>query len=280
MTGGDISRSPHGGITRWRRIAPLQWLGSVVFTVLLFLLSPVWGAVITVVGWLPFRALYVFARGWAGSNMWLAKTLCGLDWVVEGGENIPREGAHISMWKHTSAWETMAQMVVMPPQAWVLKREILWIPLVGWATWMLKCIAIDRGAGHRAVNQVLDQGRDRLAAGIWVLIFPEGTRVDAGQARKYGMSGALLASQTGALIVPVAHNAGDFWPRRGLVKKPGLIRVVIGPPIVSSGRDPRELNREVATWIEATMQSLAAGRAEPAQSCCPRSPGTAPTGGR
>jgi 1-acyl-sn-glycerol-3-phosphate acyltransferase len=165
------------------------------------------------------------------------------------------------MWKHTSTWETMAQMVVMPPQAWVLKREILWIPLVGWATWMLKCIAIDRGAGHRAVNQVLDQGRDRLAVGIWVLVFPEGTRMEPGQTRKYGMSGALLASQAGVKVVPVAHNAGDFWPRRGLLKKPGLIRVVIGPPIEAAGRDPRELNAEVQAWIEGTMREIsAAGR--------------------
>jgi 1-acyl-sn-glycerol-3-phosphate acyltransferase len=246
-------------IPRWRKIAPLQWLGSVSFTALLFLLSPVWGAVITALGWLPFRALYHFARGWAGSNLWLAKTLCGLDWVVEGRENIPQEGAHISMWKHTSTWETMAQMVVMPPQAWVLKREILWIPLVGWATWMLKCIAIDRGAGHRAVNQVLDQGRDRLAAGIWVLIFPEGTRMAPGETRKYGMSGALLASQSGVKVVPVAHNAGDFWPRRGLLKKPGLIRVVIGPAIEAAGRDPRELNAEVQRWIESTMEELRHG---------------------
>ena len=258
MTGKDISRSPRRGVARWRRFAPLQWLGSVIFTVQLFLLSPVWGAVITLVGWLPFRALYVFARGWAGSNMWLAKMLCGLDWVVEGGDNIPHEGAHISMWKHTSAWETMAQMVVMPPQAWVLKREILWIPLVGWATWVLKCIAINRGAGHRAVNQVLDQGRDRLAAGIWVLVFPEGTRVELGQTRKYGMSGSLLASQAGVKIVPVAHNAGDFWPRRGLLKKPGLIRVVIGPPIEAAGRDPRELNAEVQAWIEGKMREISA----------------------
>ncbi len=251
----NLSGTPHE-VPRWRRIAPLQWLGSVTFTALLFLLSPVCGALITLFGWLPFRGLYPFARGWAGSNLWLAKILCGLDWVVEGRENIPQEGAHISMWKHTSAWETMAQMVVMPPQAWVLKREILWIPLVGWATWMLKCIAIDRGAGHRAVNQVLDQGRDRLAAGIWVLIFPEGTRMAPGETRKYGMSGALLASQSGAKIVPVAHNAGDFWPRRGLLKKPGLIRVVIGPAIEAAGRDPRELNSEVQNWIEGTMQGL------------------------
>lgn len=233
-----------------------QWLGSIVFTVLLFVLSPVWGAVITLLGWLPFRRLYGFARAWAASNMWLAKQLCGLDWIVEGRENIPHEGAHVSMWKHTSTWETMAQMVVFPPQAWVLKREILWIPLVGWACWCLKCIAIDRGSGHRAVNQVLDQGRERLAAGIWLLVFPEGTRVARGEIRKYGLSGALLASQSGAKIVPVAHNAGDYWPRRGLLKKPGLIRVVIGPAIETAGRDPRELNDEVRSWIEATMQRI------------------------
>ena len=258
MTAQDNSRRPHGGVARWHRIAVLQWLGSVVFTTQLFLLSLVWGTVITLVGWLPFRALYVFARGWAGSNLRLAKLLCGLDWVVEGRENIPHEGAHISMWKHTSTWETMAQMVVMPPQAWVLKREILWIPLVGWACWMLKCIAINRGSGHRAVNQVLDQGRERLAAGIWILVFPEGTRVERGETRKYGLSGALLASQSGAKIVPVAHNAGDFWPRRGLLKKPGRIRVVIGPPIETAGRDPRALNAEVQRWIEGTMREIGA----------------------
>ncbi len=243
-------------VPRWRQIFVVRWLGSVIFTALLFLLSPVWGAVITLFGWLPFRLLYWFAYAWAFWHMSLAKFFCGLGWVVEGGENIPREGAHISMWKHASTWETLAQMVVMPPQAWVLKQEILWIPLVGWACWMLKCIAIDRGSGHRAVNQVLDQGRDRLAAGIWVLVFPEGTRMEPGETRKYGMSGSLLASQAGVKIVPVAHNAGDFWPRRGLLKKPGTIRVVIGPPIEAAGRDPRELNREVQEWIEGTMERL------------------------
>ncbi|MGH8250144.1 MAG: lysophospholipid acyltransferase family protein [Steroidobacteraceae bacterium] len=241
-------------IPRWRQVAALQWAGSIVFTLLMFAGSPIWGAAICLFGWLPFRRLYVFARGWAGWHMWLARIFCGLDWVVEGSENIPREGAHVSMWKHTSTWETMAQMVVFPPQAWVLKREILWIPLVGWACWLLKCIAIDRGSGHRAVNQVLDQGRDRLAAGIWILVFPEGTRVAPGETRKYGLSGALLAAQSGVKILPVAHNAGDFWPRRGLLKKPGLIRVVIGPPIETAGRDARELNAEVQSWIEETMR--------------------------
>ena len=238
------------------RPAAIQWLGSFVFTTLLFGCSLLWGLAIVLFGWLPFRHLYRFARGWARWHLWLAKIFCGLGWRLEGGENIPREGAHITMWKHASTWETLAQMIVFPPQAWVLKREILWIPLVGWACWMLKCIAIDRGSGHRAVNQVLDQGRERLAAGIWVLIFPEGTRMAPGETRKYGMSGALLASQTGAKLVPVAHNAGDFWPRRGLLKKPGTVRVVIGPPIETAGRDPRELNAEVQAWIEGTMRGL------------------------
>jgi len=243
-------------IPKWRNILPLQWICSIVYTTVLFLDSLVFGFVIVVLGWLPFRQRYGLARAWARTNIGLAKLICGLDWTVEGREHIPREGAHVTMWKHTSTWETMAQMIVFPPQAWVLKREILWIPLVGWATWLMKCIAIDRGSGHRAVNQVLDQGRDRLSAGIWVLIFPEGTRMAPGETRKYGVSGALLASQAGVKLVPVAHNAGDFWPRRGLMKKPGLIRVRVGPPIEAAGRDPRALNSEVQGWIEATMPTL------------------------
>jgi 1-acyl-sn-glycerol-3-phosphate acyltransferase len=243
-------------IPRWRRILPLQWILSIAFTATLFVDSLVFGLVIVLLGWLPFRQRYGLARAWARTNLWLAKFFCGLDWTLIGAERIPREGAHVTMWKHTSTWETMAQMLVFPPQAWVLKREILWIPLVGWATWLMKCIAIDRGAGHRAVNQVLDQGRERLSDGIWVLIFPEGTRMAPGETRKYGMSGALLASQAGVKLVPVAHDAGDYWPRRGLVKKPGVVGVVIGPPVESAGRDPRELNAEVQEWIEATMRDL------------------------
>jgi 1-acyl-sn-glycerol-3-phosphate acyltransferase len=246
-------------IPKWRRIPPLQWILSLAYTVLLFVDSLAFGFAIVLFGWLPFRALYKFARAWARTNLWLLQFFCGLRWQLEGGELIPREGAHVSMWKHTSTWETMAQMIVFPPQAWVLKREILWIPLVGWATWCLKCIAIDRGAGHRAVNQVLDLGRERLAAGIWVLIFPEGTRMAPGETRKYGMSGALLASQAGVKLVPVAHNAGDYWPRRGLVKKPGVVRARVGPPIEAAGRDPRALNGEVQAWIEGTMRELRGG---------------------
>ena len=128
-------------------------------------------------------------------------------------------------------WETLAQMFVVPPASWSLKREVIWIPIVGWAVSTFKPIAINRRAGHSAVNQVVQQGRERLAAGMGVIVYPEGTRMAPGQTRKYGVSGALLACETGAPVVPIAHNSGYFWRRRSLLKKAGTIRVVIGPPI-------------------------------------------------
>jgi 1-acyl-sn-glycerol-3-phosphate acyltransferase len=183
------------------------------------------------------------------------RRFCGLDWSVSGREHLPSAAAIVLM-KHSSAWETIAQAAVFPPQSWVLKRELMWIPLVGWAVHCLKPIAIDRQAGAAAVTQVIEQGTQRLRAGMWILIFPEGTRVAVGETRKYGVSGALLASRAGCKIVPVAHNAGYYWPRRGWVKKPGMIRVVIGPPIEAAGRDPRELNDEVRAWIEHQLAAI------------------------
>lgn len=233
----------------------MQLLRSVLFTTLLFLGTLLYAVVVLAFGWLPSQKLYVIARSWARLNLWTLNKLCGLDYTVEGLENIP-PGAHVSMWKHSSAWETIAQASVFPPQAWVLKHELMWIPLVGWAVRCLKPIAINRKAGATAVTQVVEQGQQRLAEGLWILIFPEGTRVAVGERRKYGVSGSLLASKAGCKIIPVAHNAGYFWPRRGWVKKPGTIRVVIGPPIDAAGRDPRELNEEVRAWIEQKLATL------------------------
>jgi 1-acyl-sn-glycerol-3-phosphate acyltransferase len=155
----------------------------------------------------------------------------------------------------------MAMMVVFPRQVWVLKRELLWVPMLGIALRQLHAIAIDRKAGHSAVSQVVEQGKARLAEEDWVMIFPEGTRMPAGETRRYGVSGTVLAGETGKLIVPVAHNAGFYWPRRGLLKKPGTVRVVIGTPVPAAGREVREINEEIQAWIEATVRSL-----EPQQS--------------
>jgi 1-acyl-sn-glycerol-3-phosphate acyltransferase len=235
----------------------VRLIRSLLYTTWLFLGTGLYAGILLLLCWAPRRVLYALAAHWARSQMWVLRMLCGLSYTVEGQENIP-PGAHVSMWKHSSAWETIAQAAIFPPQAWVLKRELIWIPLVGWAIWRLRPIAINRKAGASAVNQVVEQGRQRLAAGYWILIFPEGTRVGVGEIRKYGVSGALLASRAGCKVVPVAHNAGRFWPRRGWVKHPGQIRVAIGPPIDAAGRDPRDLNDEVRAWIEAKLLVLEA----------------------
>jgi 1-acyl-sn-glycerol-3-phosphate acyltransferase len=158
--------------------------------------------------------------------------------------------------KHSSTWETIAQWKLFPDQTWVIKRELMWAPFLGWALSVFKPIAIDRRAGRNAVEQVLEQGRARLEEGLWVVIFPEGTRVPSGETRRYGLSGALLATSTGRAVVPVVHNAGKFWPRRGWLKRPGNVRVVIGPPIPSAGRSPRDVNQDAHSWIEATLLEL------------------------
>ena len=233
----------------------MRLVRSLLYTTWLFLGTLIYAVVVLALGWLPGHRLYGVARSWSRTQLWVLKVVCGLTHTVEGAENI-LPGAHISMWKHSSAWETIAQAGIFPAQSWVLKRELMSIPLVGWALKFLKPIAINRKAGASAVNQVIEQGKQRLAEGFWILIFPEGTRVAPGETRKYGVSGALLASKTGCRIIPVAHNAGYFWPRRGWIKKPGVIKVAIGPPIETLGRDPREINDEVRAWIEAKLATM------------------------
>jgi len=206
---------------------------------------------------LPYSVRFGIIRAWARSLLVAGKVLCGLDYVIEGRENIPSDPSVI-MIKHTTVFETYAQLAIFPPQTWVLKRELLWIPLFGWGVAALRPIAIDRGAGHTAVRQVIRQGKDRLREGVWVTIYPEGTRMPPGETRRYGVSGAVLAQEAGVVIVPVAHNAGDFWPRRGLRKQPGLIRFCIGPPISSADLPPKELNVVVQAWVEAKMREISA----------------------
>ncbi len=216
----------------------------------------VFGGAMALCFWLPYRAQFAMARTWAAILLAVLERLCGLKYVVEGREHIP-SGNHIVMSNHTSAWETVAQFLIFPPQVWVLKRELLWIPFVGWGLKLLRPIAINRGEGHRAVNQVIDQGKARLADGLWIIIFPEGTRVVAGDKRKFGVSGAMLSIASGKLLVPLSHNAGAFWPRRGFLKKPGTIRVVIGKPIEPAGKNPRELNEEVKQAIDLGLARIA-----------------------
>lgn len=221
-----------------------MWLSTLVIAPLAVLTFP-----------LPFAGRYAFISQWARFNLWWLRITCGLTYRVQGHENIP-PGNAIVFCKHQSAWETLALQRIFPPQVWLLKRELLWVPFFGWGLAMLEPIAIDRRAGRRAVDQLVRQGKERLGNGRWVVIFPEGTRVPPGQTGRYGIGGAVLASASGYPVVPVAHNAGEFWPRRGFIKRPGVITVAVGPPIESRGKDPDVIKEEAKIWIEGQCREM------------------------
>jgi len=204
---------------------------------------------------LPFEKRYAFIRQWARFNVWCLKKICGLGFEIKGKENIPDQ-ASIILCKHQSTWETYALQVVFPPQIWVLKKSLLRVPFFGWALGMLEPIAIDRSARKKAMEQIIEQGIQRLENGRWVVLFPEGTRIAPGKRGKYKMGGTRLAEVSGQLIVPVAHNAGEFWPRHGFEKKPGTITISILPPINPEGKSAAELNKMVEDQIETEMQQI------------------------
>ncbi len=205
---------------------------------------------------LPQR--YAFISQWARFNLWWLAVTCKLNYLVEGAENIPDHPCVI-LCKHQSAWETLALQMIFPQQVWVIKRELLWVPLFGWGLAMLKPIAINRAAARQALRQLVEQGTQRLTEGLWVVIFPEGTRVAPGERRPYAPGGALLAHRTSRPVVPVAHNAGEFWPKKGFLKRPGTIRLVIGLPIATTGRQASEINTLAEQWIENTMTQISDG---------------------
>jgi len=233
----------------------MSLLRSIAFTGLLFLSVPPYSLLVCLGRVFGEVASYRLVVAWVRGMIALCAWLCGLRFRIEGADNIPAE-ASVVLLKHSSAYETLAQMVLFPRQCWVLKRELTWAPFLGWALATVRPIAIDRRGGRQAVQQVIEQGKARLEAGVWVMIFPEGTRMPAGQTRRYGLSGALLAQASGRRIVPVAHNAGDFWPRRGWRKRPGVITFRIGSPVEPAGRDPRAVNEEIQAWIEAQVAAL------------------------
>ncbi len=204
---------------------------------------------------LPFKWRYAVVSQWAKTNIWLLEKICDVRLEVEGSEHIGDEPAVI-ICKHQSAWETLALQAVFPPQVWVLKRELLWIPFFGWGLASLKPIAIDRKAGRKALSQVIEQGLDRLSSGAWVVVFPEGTRVAPGYIGKFGIGGARLAVETGYPVIPVAHDAGHYWPKRGFLKRPGTIRMQIGAKIDTSGIEAADLNQQLYDWMEQTMTQL------------------------
>ncbi len=233
----------------------MAWLRSAVFALALVLITPPYALVALATFPLPRMTRYRIISGWSRLVMALARAILGIRWRVEGREHLPG-GPAVILSKHQSAWETMAFQLIFPPQVHVLKRELLWIPFFGWGLALMSPIAIDRARGVAALRQIARRGRKRLAQGFWVVVFPEGTRVPPGERRPYQLGGAWLAADSGAPVVPVAHNAGLFWPRNAFVKRPGTVTVRIGPTIDPAGRDAQTINRLAEEWIEKEQARL------------------------
>ena len=232
-------------------------LRSLTYQLFLVLSIAFFGGPIALLGrWLPYLIICRLGRAWAQSNLVALKYLCRLDYRIQGLENLPTTPC-IVMCKHQSAWETIALRALLPvAQTWVVKQELLGIPILGPALRRFRPIAIDRSAGRAALKQLLTDGQYLLDSGRWVIIFPEGTRVTPGERGSYSIGGALLAHRTGHPVIPVAHNAGVFWGRRSLIKRPGTIQVVIGQGIISKGKTAQELSRDTENWIESTVAGL------------------------
>lgn len=237
----------------------MAWLRSALFAGLQALLTVLFSLVALASAPFPPRRRHALITGYTRAVIALARSLLGIRYVVEGQENLPAAPA-VVMAKHQSTWETFALVNLLPPSVQIIKRELLDIPFFGWGFRMLSPIAIDRAAGREALKQIATQGRARLGDGFWVLVFPEGTRVAPGEKGRYGIGGGWLAAETGAPIVPVAHNAGELWPRGAFVKRAGCITVRIGPAIDPTGKSAAELTRAVEAWIEAEMGRLPPAR--------------------
>jgi 1-acyl-sn-glycerol-3-phosphate acyltransferase len=217
---------------------------SVLFAIALVLVTPPYALLALLTFPLPRMARYRVISGWSRLVVHLARLILGIEWRVEGAEHLPGQPS-IILSKHQSAWETMAFQLIFPPQVHVLKRELLWIPFFGWGLALMSPIAIDRSRGVSALRAIARRGRERLEQGFWVVVFPEGT-----------LGGAWLAAASGAPVVPVAHNAGRFWPRNAFVKRPGTVTVRIGPIIDSTQRDAHTINRLAEAWIEEQQKAL------------------------
>ena len=228
-------------------------------SVLFFLGQAITAPIFTLVAFiaLPLNPVTrnVLISGWARSMIWWLRITCNIRHEVTGLENLP-ETPSIILSKHQSAWETLAFQAIFPTQVYVLKRELLWIPIFGWGLAMSSPIAIDRSAGREALKKLVSNGVNRLKKGLWVVIFPEGTRKAPGEKGKYQIGGAWLATHTQTQVVPVAHNAGSYWAKNSFIKRPGIIRVHIGKPIQTAGLKADALNQQVEQWIEAEMAVL------------------------
>lgn len=204
----------------------------------------------------PFKIRIGILRVWIGYTLWSLKLTCGLGYKITGLENIPKDKGFICMSNHSSTWETIVMQGFLPPLVWAVKKELLNIPFFGWGLRAVNAIALDRGSGRQAIKQLVKEGLQRMEEGRTVMIFPEGTRVPPGEKVPYKIGGAILAQKTQFPILPIAHNAGNFWPRKSWIKWPGTIQVEIGPLIYPDDKKPQVILEEVENWIAPKVEAL------------------------
>ena len=228
----------------------MQWIRSFLFSVMMIINTVLLAFAAGFLMFFPFKQRARYIRPYAQFNIWLLKVLCGVRYEVKGVENIP-DGTYIIFSNHQSTWETFAFQLIFPPMSYVIKKELLYVPFFGFALAVFKPISIKRGTGRVALKQLVTTGVKRLKEGIIVIIFPEGTRIPPGKKAEYKRGGGILAEKSGYPVLPVAHNAGYYWPKRGFLKKKGLITVHIGKPVISKGRKGKDITREAEEFIRS-----------------------------
>ena len=235
---------------------PKNYLGSTLLFLGIFSTATVIG-ILLIAGMLTtFKIRWKLGYAWCAIVGWMTKVFCGLTFEVEGMEHINPQQPVIFLSNHQSAWETLALRYILPPHSVVIKRELLLFPIWGWSLLTLKSIVINRKNQRASLRSLLEQGTGYLKEGLSVLIFPEGTRAGAREMLKFNVGGAMLAHKTGYPVIPVAHNAGDYWPRYSFFKYPGVIKVKIGPVIESKGRKAADINSEAESWIAQAIKEM------------------------
>jgi 1-acyl-sn-glycerol-3-phosphate acyltransferase len=232
------------------------YLGASLFLSIAILFTLLFAPVILVCIVCPFKVRYRIGRAWAKWVMKLAEWCFDLRHEVQGLENLAGVPAAVILSNHQSAWETVAFRFILPMQTALFKKSLLWIPFFGWALATMKPIAIDRSNKQQALRKLISTGTEALQSGLFVLTFPEGTRRPVGDTGKFSGGAAMLAQKSGFPVIPVAHNAGLFWPRYSFIKHPGVIKVKIGPPIAVEGKKAADINQEAEAWIKQALTEI------------------------
>ena len=234
----------------------MLFLRSLLLALVMLVITPIWACICFLAAPLPYNQRFYVTSRWNVFIIWAAKVICGIRHQIKGAENLP-DAPVILLCKHQSAWETIFLLCNMPrPLVFVFKKELMYVPFFGWALALLRMIPIDRSSGKNAFKNMVMHGKKRLADGQWIIMFPEGTRIPVGEKGQYKSGGVRLAIQTKALIVPIAVNSGECWPKNSFIKKPGLVTVSIGQPIKPEGRRPDDLMDQVEAWIESEMRVI------------------------